>query len=96
MEESACHQKPLKSYIVIVEKPTGIEVNVVDCNNARAVAIHFKDLGQMLIINAESARILSFCLMECADFIEPPFTESPKAEENDSFFGEYDDKEDDE
>ena len=85
----------------MAESQTGIEVNVVDWNNgAREVAVHFKDLGQMLTLNAEGARSLAFCLMECADFIEPPFTDKPPApveapteEDDDSFFGEYDDEE---
>jgi len=83
----------------VAESQTGIEVQVVDWNNgAREVAVHFKDLGQMLTLNAEGARSLAFLLMECADFIEPPFTDSPSApeesqEENESFFGEYDDEE---
>jgi hypothetical protein len=84
----------------VAESQTGIEVNVVDWNNgAREVAVHFKDLGQMLTLNAEGARSLAFCLMECADFIEPPFTDKPPApvveapaEDEDSFFGEYDDE----
>ena len=79
-----------------MESQTGIEVQVVDWNNgAREVAIHFKDLGQMLTLNAEGARSLAFLLMECADFIEPPFnSDSPTPveaapEEEDSFFGSY-------
>ena len=78
-----------------VETPTGIEVQVVDWNTgAREVAIHFKDLGQLLTLNAEGARALAFLLMECADFIEPPFSGGePSHEENESvsIFGPYDD-----
>jgi hypothetical protein len=88
-----------------VESETGIEVQVVDWNTgAREVAIHFKDLGQLLTLDAEGARSLAFLLMECADFIEPPFDserptpsepESFDSESEDSFFGPYDDEEDD-
>ena len=78
-----------------VENPTGIEVQVVDWNTgAREVAIHFKDLGQLLTINAEGARSLAFLLMECADFIEPPFTDGapPENDESVAIFGPYDDE----
>lgn len=69
---------------------TGIEVNVIDWNNgSREVAIHFKDLNQMVTLNAESARNLSFVLMECADFLEPPFTEEAANPESVSLFGPY-------
>jgi hypothetical protein len=80
---------------------TGIEVQVIDWKEGpREVAIHFKDLGQLLTLNADGARNLAFLLMECADFIEPPFTPDASDEsESDSisFFGPYDEeKEDDE
>ena len=70
---------------------TGIEVNVVDWDGSgQEVAIHFKDLGQLLTLNAEGARSLAFLLMECADFIEPPFKTDPEsAESSESFFGPY-------
>lgn len=77
-----------------METPTGIEVQVVDWNTgAREVAIHFKDLGQLLTLNAEGARALAFLLMECADFIEPPFSggEPSQEDESVSIFGPYDD-----
>lgn len=54
---------------------TGVTVQVIDWKNGDApeVAIEFKDLDQMLTINAASARELAFLLLKCADFIEPPF-----------------------
>ena len=94
METKSHYQKWLESYIVYVESNTGIEVSVVDWNNgSREVAIHFKDFGQMLTLNAEGARNMAFLLMECADFIEPPFVESapPTTDESEfpSIFGSY-------
>ena len=85
----------------MAESQTGIEVNVVDWNNGkREVCVHFKDLGQLVSLNAEGARAMAFCLMECADFIEPPFTDAPapveEPEDDESFFGEYDDENEDE
>ena len=81
------------------ETPTGIEVQVVDWNTgAREVAIHFKDLGQLLTLNADGARNLAFLLMECADFIEPPFDGQPakipsqEDSESISIFGPYSDE----
>ena len=90
-------------YITNVEEtPTGIAVQVVDWNTgAREVALHFKDLGQLLTLNAEGARNLAFLLMECADFIEPPFSDEPppasqnveeNSEESLSIFGPYDEE----
>jgi hypothetical protein len=83
------------------DKKTGIEVNVVDWKdgNPREVAIHFRDFDQMITMNAEGARSLAFLLVECADFIEPPFVDDEVAlchlpdkdnEEEESFFGAYD------
>jgi hypothetical protein len=83
-----------------VDSQTGIEVQVVDWNNgAREVAIHFKDFGQLLTLNANGARNLAFMLMECADFIEPPFNsksdstsvETDESADSVSIFGPYDD-----
>jgi hypothetical protein len=85
-----------------VDSKTGIEVQVIDWKNGpREVAVHFKDLGQLLTLNADGARNLAFLLMECADFIEPPFNntdepafeESTSEDESVSFFGPYEDEE---
>lgn len=56
-------------------KNTGVEVQVVNWHNGepQEVAIHFIDLNKMLTFSAEGARHFAFCLMQCADFIEPPF-----------------------
>lgn len=75
-----------------------VEINVVDWKNGvREVSLHFPDFDQMLTISPEGARYMAFRLMECADFIEPPFggsiSSNPEplnlnpAEE--SFFGPY-------
>lgn len=87
-----------------MESQTGIEVTVIEWKNGeREIAIHLKDLEKLVTISAASARDLSFLLMECADFINPPFgasTVSPVIEsdtdssESISFFGPY--EEDDE
>ena len=75
---------------------TGIEVNVVDWDGSgQEVAIHFKDLGQLLTLNAEGARSLAFLLMECADFIEPPFKDSEPASDESFFGSEMEDPADD-
>lgn len=77
-----------------METPTGIEVQVVDWNTgAREVAIHFRDLGQLVTLNAEGARSLAFLLMECADFIKPPFDgeSGEESSESEEFFGPYSD-----
>ena len=64
------------SYIdYVTKKNTGIEVQVVNWHNGepQEVAIHFIDLDKMLTLTPEAARNFAFCLMQCADFIEPPF-----------------------
>lgn len=59
-----------------MQKPTGIEVNVIDWNDGnRQVAVNFLDFNQMITFTAEGARNFAFRLMECADFLEPPFGE---------------------
>lgn len=54
----------------------------------------------MLTLSADGARSLAFLLMECSDFIEPPFKNDPDPEESEdesvSFFGPYDEEETDE
>jgi hypothetical protein len=98
LETENCRQKYFESYIVDVDSKTGVEVSVIDWKNGEPyqVAVHFKDLGQMLTLSADGARSLAFLLMECADFVEPPFTgnEDPTSEESEdesiSFFGPYD------
>ena len=74
-----------------------VEINVIDWKNGtRDVALFFPDFDQMLAIPAEGARYMAFRLMECADFIDPPFGEPsvpPQAtiiaseEPEDSIFG---------
>jgi hypothetical protein len=52
-----------------------IEINVVDWKNGsgQEVSILFRDINHMITISSESAKTLAFMLMECADFIDPPF-----------------------
>ena len=84
-----------------------IEINVIDWKNGqRHVAIFIPELDQMVAITAESARTMAFHLMECADFIEPPFKDTPllagvshelSGDEEESFFGpDLDDDENEE
>ncbi len=53
----------------------GIEVNVIDWKSGRGmeVAVVFTEDGNMVTISPENARTLAFMLMQCADFISPPF-----------------------
>jgi len=68
----------------------GIAINVIDWKDGREpeVALLILDSDQMVTISAESARLMAFSLMTCADIIEPPFVDEP------SFFGDYDEDED--
>ena len=104
---SADTRKDLECYIIrsMAEKPTGIEVQVVSWNDgSRDVAIYFCDFNQMLTLNPDGARRMAFLLMECADFLEPPFGDPPAEGEinpNDesesvALFGPYDEAEEDE
>jgi hypothetical protein len=87
----------------MAEIPTGIEVQVISWNDgSRDVAIYFRDFNQMLTLNPDGARRMAFLLMECADFLEPPFAE-PLAEgeidpndesESVALFGPYDNEAD--
>lgn len=78
------------------EQKSGIEVQVIDWGDGRReVAIHFMDFNQMLTLDPEGARNFAFRLMECADFLEPPFGEAPN-EESERFFGPYEEEEPDE
>jgi hypothetical protein len=47
----------------------------------------------MVTFNADAARNLAFMLMECADFLQPPFDSQPESdesnEESESLFGPY-------
>lgn len=85
------------------EQKSGIEVQVIDWGDGRReVAIHFMDFNQMLTLNPEGARTFAFKLMECADFLEPPFGEPEQklledpneCSESERFFGPYDDDDD--
>lgn len=87
------------------EQKSGIEVKVIDWgNDQREVAIHFLDLNQMLTLNPAGARTFAFRLMECADFLEPPFADDSQKlledpndnSESERFFGPYEDDEEDE
>jgi len=83
-----------------------VEINVIDWKNGepREVSISFPDLNQMLTISAEGARSMAFMLMQCADYIDPPFGEQVSAlppgddDNEESFFGPYpsENEEDDE
>lgn len=74
-------------------KPTGLEVNVVQWQDGRReVAINFKDFNQLITLDAEGAKHLAFMLMECADFLQPPFSED--TEESIAIFGSYEPEED--
>lgn len=67
---------------------TGININVVEeTDGTRNVAIHFHDLQRMVVITPESARQIAFLLMECADFVNPPF--EADSEESRAVFGPY-------
>ena len=85
----------------MADKPTGIEVQVIDWKNgSREVAIYFRDFNQMLTLNPEGARRMAFILMECADYLEPPFAEPGEINPNDdsesvSLFGPYEAEDDD-
>ena len=77
------------------EHKSGIEIKVIDWANGdgQEIAVHFLDLNQMITLSPEGARNFAFRLMECADFVEPPFTDSnPESEE---IFGPYDTEEED-
>jgi hypothetical protein len=78
----------------VAQHKSGIEIKVIDWadGNEREIAVHFLDLNQMITLSPEGARNFAFRLMECADFVEPPFTDSnPESEE---MFGSYDEEED--
>ena len=63
-------------------------------DGTRDVAICFLDFDQMITFSAEHSRELAFLLMECADFIDPPFADKPN-EESMAIFGPYEDDESD-
>jgi hypothetical protein len=79
----------------VQEQKSGIEVNVVDWGDGRRnVAVYLVDLNQMVVMDATSARTFAFSLMECADFLEPPFSEPGDINPNDNseselFFGPH-------
>jgi hypothetical protein len=59
-----------------VDEKSRIQINVIDWGKGnRNVAVYFVDLNQMVTMEAESARTFAFALMECADYLEPPFAE---------------------
>ncbi len=84
------------------EGSSGVQVNVLEWKDGtREVGVYLKAFDQMISVDANGARNLAFLLMECADFIEPPFeTRATQTEEgipdDDSesvaFFGPYEDK----
>ena len=75
---------------------SGVEINVVDWDDGEGqeVAIQLKDLNQLMTISADGARQMAFMLMECADFIDPPFGEG--SENTDDQDEEYESDEDEE
>lgn len=69
-----------------MQESTDIEIHVIKYHNGspQQVALYFKSLDQLITVDPDSARSLAFCLMECADFIQPPFLEDS---EEDSIYG---------
>jgi len=67
---------------------TGLEIKIIEWpDQSRHVAVHFLVIDQMVTMNAESAKHLAFLLMQCADFIDPPFSDANP--ESESIFGPY-------
>jgi hypothetical protein len=52
-----------------------ISVSVVNWNDetGQAVSVFLRDLDIAFALTPEGARHLAFLLMECADYMEPPF-----------------------
>lgn len=90
---------------------TGIEVKVIDWKNGkREIAVHLVNHDIMLTLDTSVARDFAFMLMECADFIQPPFGDPPQIQEptpddsvddednseSEMLFGPYDEDEEDE
>ena len=69
---------------IVMSDKTGIEVKVVDWKNGTSpeVAIFFIERDEMFTVSADGARHLAFMLMECADYIVPPFDTSETQDED--------------
>ena len=68
---------------------TGLEIKVIErVDKSRFVAIHFLAIDQTVVMDADSTKHLAFLLMQCADYIDPPFSDANP--ESESIFGPYD------
>ena len=82
-----------------------VEINAVELTNGeREVAIFIPGIDSMILLSPNAARMMAFRLVECADFIQPPFDENQPAalppgdtpeDESESLFGPYEETEPD-
>jgi hypothetical protein len=88
-----------------MEQRKAVEITVVEWpNGEREVAIFLPELDQMISLSAEGARMMAFRLMECSDYLVPPFAEvndaaalpalenSQVPDPEESFFGPYEEE----
>jgi hypothetical protein len=54
----------------------GLNIRVVEHDGKQAIAMFLYDIEQMILLSPESAKMIAFHLVNCADFVEPPFQNS--------------------
>jgi hypothetical protein len=56
------------------KQTTGISIKVLDWKDGhKDIALYFEDFDQMVTLSPTNAKEMAFLLVQCADFIEPPF-----------------------